>query len=149
MENINFQPVFDYLDATLEKSRFQASQELDQKLGQRFTQYSRELDDKLDQRFAQAFAEYDNKLDQRFAQHTTKVLSSVFEYFDSTLENRFMEQKIEIVSEIRNDFNERFDGISKQLQGLIDEMHVNNHRVTRLESWAVPVGKKAKIPFEY
>ncbi len=72
----------------------------------------------------------------------------MFDYFDHVLDKKLSEQKQDILSEIRNEFNGRFDGISKQLLDLTQEMHVNNHRIYRLENWADVVGLKTKIPFE-
>ncbi len=70
----------------------------------------------------------------------------VFDY----LENEFKpELKKELRAEIREEFSGPITSIANlagEIKSLREDMKISNHRVTRLEEWAIPVGKKVDIP---
>ena len=86
-------------------------------------------------------------IDTKFAENNTKIFSSVLKYIDESKGEILSAIRLEVASDLR-EIRTDIANVAGQVSDLSDEMRISNHRVTRLEEWALPVGKKLSLPLD-
>lgn len=70
----------------------------------------------------------------------------IFDYIDNSI-NPIKEGVVEINDRLRN-VETAVSNLVGENKAFREELLISNHRTSRLEMWAKPIGKKVKIPLE-
>lgn len=72
----------------------------------------------------------------------------IFDYIDQNNQVLKEEIMVEVRSELRG-MKTNITNLVTEVKNIKDQLIISNHRTTRLEDWAKPVGDKVGIPIEF
>jgi hypothetical protein len=146
MENINFQPVFDYIDKTLDSHRIEAGQSLIEQEIRITANFNKTMQNSLKTQEERITDNINNHLEDSLKKQEDKILK--------TMDVKFAFQKEEIISKLDVKFQARLSEINTnianlagQVQEFKQEFAIVNPKIIKLERWTTKAGSKIGLPY--